>query len=68
MFNNVDMGLQRFFPIWREAQLQFRAEAFNALNHTNLAMPNSDASSTSFGQITSSYDPRNFQFSLHVSF
>jgi hypothetical protein len=68
VFNNIDLGLQRFFPIWREAQLQFRAEAFNALNHTNLAMPNSDAASSSFGQITRSYDPRNIQLSLRLSF
>lgn len=67
-FNNLDLGLQRFFPIWREAQLQFRVEAFNALNHTNLAMPNSNAASSSFGEITSSYAPRNIQLSLHLSF
>jgi hypothetical protein len=67
-FWQLDAGAQRYFPIWREATLQFRLEAFNALNHTNFAMPNQDVASSSFGQITSSYDPRNLQVSLHLQF
>jgi hypothetical protein len=31
---------------------QFQAEAFNAFNHTNLANPNTTASSRAFGTIT----------------
>jgi hypothetical protein len=39
-FFNADMGLQKTFPIYKEAlNLKFRADAFNVLNHPNFAMP-----------------------------
>ena len=39
-FFNADLGLQKTFPIYKEAlNLKFRADAFNALNHPNFGMP-----------------------------
>ncbi len=39
-FFNADMGLQKTFPIYKEAlNLKFRADAFNVLNHPNFGMP-----------------------------
>lgn len=45
-------------------QLQFRAELFNFLNHTNLRLPDSDISSPTFNQILEAQSPRLVQFAL----
>jgi hypothetical protein len=37
---SLDLGLVRSFNLTERAAFQFRAEAFNALNKTNLGMPN----------------------------
>jgi hypothetical protein len=44
--------------------LQFRAEFFNILNHTNFRLPDSDISSPSFNHILAAQDPRLVQFAL----
>lgn len=67
-FTDIDLGLYRNFPIWERLALQFRAQAFNVPNHTRLRMPGTNVASASFGQITSSYDPRVIQLSLHLLF
>jgi hypothetical protein len=64
-------ALVRSFHLVRETSLQFRAEYFNILNHTLLNNPGTGsplASSTSFGTITSSGDPRIAQFALKYVF
>ena len=65
-----DASLTRSFSI-QEATgtaLQFRAEYFNLLNHTNLADPNLTQTSASFGRITSDISPRIAQLSLKLLF
>jgi len=65
---NWDAGVVRSFPIYRESNIEFRAEYFDVLNHTELSNPslsNPISSSTSFGTITSTQGgPRIAQFSL----
>jgi hypothetical protein len=64
-------ALARSFPLAGERSLQFRAEYFNILNHTLLNNPSTGsplASSTSFGTITSTGDPRIAQFALKFVF
>jgi hypothetical protein len=39
-YYQVNMSLFKTFPTWREQNLQFRADAFNVLNHPTLAQPN----------------------------
>ena len=51
-----------------QGQIQFRAEAFNLLNHPNFGLPTSNINSGSFGQISSAYDARILQFALKVNF
>lgn len=49
----VDLALQRRFRIGGERNFEFRLEAFNALNHQNLANPNTNISfGPAFGRIT----------------
>jgi hypothetical protein len=68
-FNQVDMGLNKTFalPI-EQAQLQFRAQAYNILNKTNLLPPGTTCCSTSFGVVTSSYMPRILQFAVKLTY
>ena len=70
-FEGFDFSLVRAFSPRKgiESQkLQFRAELFNVFNHTNLNNPNSSATSSSFGRITSAGDPRIIQLGLKFVF
>ncbi len=67
-----DGAAMRTFSIYHETSLQFRAEYFDLLNHTELSNPSSSnpvGTSTSFGTITSTQGgPRIAQFSLRYTF
>jgi hypothetical protein len=75
-FSNVDLAVIKNFPIFREKyKLQFRAEAYNAFNHPNFALPASiNINGTNFGQITSTSSTsgdqaaRVLQFALRLDF
>ena len=63
-----DAGLSRNFHLYESMNLQFRAEYFNVLNHTNLSDPGVSLASASFGRITAANDPRIAQLALKLSF
>jgi hypothetical protein len=66
---SLDLALARSFSISERAQLQFRAEAFNALNKTNLGTPNRFVNTPQFGTITMAMTPgRELQVSARLSF
>ena len=67
---HVDPAVMKTFPLGIERlKLQFRAEAFNVLNHPNLFAPGSDLNTPStFGVIGTARDPRIMQFSLRLLF
>jgi hypothetical protein len=66
---NLDLGIHKQFPIWKEGKyLQFRTEFFNTLNKTNFSPANGDRSSSSFGAITSTFPARQVQFALKLIF
>jgi hypothetical protein len=66
--NNVDLNLQKEFRIKEDFRLQFRMEAFNALNHTLFAGPNVTPTSAAFGKITSQANISRFiQMSLRLA-
>ena len=73
---NWDLSAQKTTAITERVNLQFRAEAFNALNHVNLGLPGATFvpgtsglnSSGAFGVITSARDPRNIQLGLKLRF
>ena len=50
------------------ANLQFRAEFFNAPNHPNFDQLAVGAGSPSFGAVISARDPRILQFGLKIDF
>jgi Carboxypeptidase regulatory-like domain/TonB-dependent Receptor Plug Domain len=68
---NTDLSGFKNIPMWKESNLQFRAEFFNIFNNVNLANPNATLSSPSFGKISALYtnaSPRVIQFALKLSF
>jgi len=68
---NLDIALEKRTKLYGEkVQLIFRAEFFNAFNHTEWQSANSTVPITSpqVGQITSTLDPRIGQMALRVSF
>ena len=64
----IDMGVSRTFNVREGQRLEFRAEATNVLNHTNLGNPVLTFGSANFGQITSAGDPRIMQFAVKYGF
>ena len=66
--NNWDVGIQKFFRITEQAKLQFRAEMFNAFNHTQFGNPSSNVASSSFGLVGGARAPRLVQFGLKLLF
>jgi len=66
---NIDMALFKRFQIKESAAFEFRAEAFNLFNHTNLNNPGATVSATgSFGHITGANSPRVLQFGAKILF
>jgi hypothetical protein len=72
-FYQLDMGLHKQFPLYPEGtSFDFRVEAFNILNQTNYAFPQSSysPSSTSFGVVAaaSTFPARILQFAGKIIF
>jgi hypothetical protein len=66
---SLDLALVRSFNLTERASFQFRAEAFNALNKTNLGTPNRFVNTPQFGTITMAMSPaRELQVSARLSF
>ncbi len=64
----ADLSLFKNFAMTETARLQFRAEAFNALNHPNFMLPENDLASPEFGQILQAATPRLLQLALKFLF
>jgi hypothetical protein len=78
-FQNHNLGLLKDFHITERHSIQFRAEAFNWLNHPNLGVATTGANvldngaganptSATFGKILTKNSERNLQFALRYSF
>jgi hypothetical protein len=72
-FFQWDMRLSKRIPMGERVKLDLIADAFNLFNRTNIAAvnqlcdPTAGATCTA-GQPTASYDARQFQFALKLSF
>ena len=68
-YTNLDLLVARSFRITETKRLDFRAEFFNALNHTHLGLPNAIIDQPTAGRITSvQAPPRQIQFGLKFIF
>jgi hypothetical protein len=67
--NNWDLSVIKNTSLSERTQLQFRAEAINALNHPQFTAPNTTPTSTAFGTVSGEFAwPRVIQFGLKVLF
>ena len=62
------MALYKDFRVTERDMFEFRAEAFNIFNRTNLSSISTGVGSGSYGQATSALDPRIFEFALRFQF
>ena len=67
-FFDIDMAISRSFKLTERLTFDVRGEAFNLFNHPNFMAPNATISSSSFGQITTAYDPRILQAAMKLIF
>jgi Carboxypeptidase regulatory-like domain/TonB-dependent Receptor Plug Domain len=67
---NWNLALIKAFPVYRENRVEFRAEAYNFINHPNWASPNYTPTSATFGEVTqkTTSNPRTLQVGLRYSF
>ncbi len=65
---NWDMTLIKDTKLNERWNMQFRAEFFNILNHTQFYNPDGDISDSTFGQVQQARDPRLVQFALKLAF
>ena len=67
--NNWDMTFGKSFRISERTRVQFRAELYNAFNHTQfLGVAANLATPTAFGNVTSTRAPRNIQIGARLEF
>ena len=64
-----DISIEKKTPISEKLNTEFRAEFYNAFNHTQFLTPDGNFSHTAtFGSVSSARDPRLIQFALKILF
>lgn len=66
--HNLDLSVQKAFPIAERYNLEFRGEMFNVTNTPAFQDVNRNASSVNFGEVTGAQDGRRVQFGLKFRF
>lgn len=66
--NNWDLSLMKRTSITERMKLEFRAEFFNAFNHTQFLNPDPTGGASTFGQVVQTRDPRLGQLALKLLF
>lgn len=65
---NLDLALAKTTAITERMSAELRLEAFNIFNHTEFLNPDTNPNSGTFGQITTTADPRILQLALRLTF
>ncbi len=65
---NLDLSISKHFKIRESMDLELRGDAFNVFNHVQFQNPDTTITDATFGQISTTYDPRILQLALHLRF
>ncbi|HEV3036741.1 MAG TPA: carboxypeptidase regulatory-like domain-containing protein [Candidatus Angelobacter sp.] len=65
---NLDMAFTKTTKITEHTAIELRAEFFNIFNHAEFSNPDTNLANLTFGQITSTADPRIIQFGTRFTF
>ena len=65
---DLHVTLEKEVPVGETMSVRFRAEAFNILNRVNYHQPINNLGDGRFGQAVRTYEPRQFQLSLRLTF
>ncbi len=65
---SFNVALYKTFPITTRLNMQFRAEAFNVLNHPNFTSVSTSVGAGNYGQVTGAADPRIMEFALKLMY
>lgn len=63
-----NLSMFKTFAAGERLHFELRAEAFNVWNHTQFNLVNGSINTSTAGQVTSAYDPREFQLGAKVIF
>ena len=66
--DNWNLSLFKSFAFGESRRLELRAESFNIWNHTQFDQVSNGLGASNFGQVTSAFDPRVFQFGAKIYF
>jgi outer membrane receptor protein involved in Fe transport len=65
---NLDLSLAKHFKVGERFDGELRLDAFNVFNHTQFKNPDTTVTDATFGQISTTYDPRILQLAIHIRF
>jgi hypothetical protein len=65
---NTDIAFAKKTTITERTALELRADFFNVFNHTEFGNPDTNITSTTFGQVVSTLEPRVIQFAARFTF
>jgi hypothetical protein len=65
-FWTLDLAVSKQVKLTGSTRAEIRLEAFNLFNRANFVAPNGNRSTSAFGTITATYDPRQVQLAAKV--
>jgi hypothetical protein len=66
---NVNLAFSKVTPLSADRlHLEFRADFFNVFNRAQFTSPNTNITDPNFGKIQNTYDPREIQLAIRLSF